>query len=185
MSKRISEQYFDAVGELAGGDGRFYRITDEGESPLVAVVAYDDVPEDGHTTAFSFGLSSAVHPEWVHSRPELLISVKSKDPAWGLCMGEIVRNYRQESLFSYGTILHFRQRVAEESPMTSFLIFASTLLDPEDNQLSLSDRKIVLSQMYPIHEDEAQVVREVGVEKFFWKMDIDFYDVQRPSVRRG
>ncbi|HZH15259.1 MAG TPA: suppressor of fused domain protein [Archangium sp.] len=185
MSRKISEQYFAAVDELTGIDGRFYRITDSDESLLVAVAAYDDVPEDGYTTAFSFGLSDAVHPEWVNGRPELLISVRSKDHAWGLCMGEIVRNYRQESLFSYGTILHFRQRVADESPMTSFLIFASTLLDPEDIQLSLPDRKINLVQMYPIHEDEAEVVRQVGVEKFFWELGIDFDDVQRPSVRRA
>jgi len=182
MSKS-SEEYLSTVDALTGSQGRYFRITDEGESLLVAVVSYDDVPENGHITSFSYGLSSAAQPEWKHSRPELIISVKSSDNAWAFCMGEIIRGYRTETSFSYGTILNFRQSISDESGLTSFLVFACTLLDKEDLKISLPDRIVHFSQMYPIYESEVPMIDRLGVEKFFWDMGIDFYDVRRQPLR--
>jgi hypothetical protein len=180
MSSR--KEYFDALEELTGAEGRFYRITDEDESPPVYVVLYDELPEPDHITAFSYGLSDAVHPEWKHSKPELMISLKSKDDSWALCMGEIIRNSAQDSLFSYGTVLHFREQIADESAMTSFLIFANSLLDAGQEKFTLPDRTIKLSQLYPIHEQEAEIIRRIGPEKFFFELGLDFYDVKRPPA---
>jgi len=176
---RDSAAYFDAIDAIAGGTGHFYRITERDESRVVAVVAYDDVPESGHCTAFSYGLSSAEHSEWLNGRPELLISVGSTDHAWGLCMGEIIRANRDSMLFSQGTVLHFRQEVSAESKMTSFLVHVCTLLDGTDAKLSLPSREVNFSQLYPIHECEAAVIAQTGVDRFFWELGIDFYDVRR------
>src|SRR6266849_6280104 len=121
--RKSSELYLAAVDNLAGGHGKTYEITDAGEANPVLVVVYDGVPEEKVTTGFSFGLSSAHHPEWRFSKPELMISVKSSDHAWPLCMGEIVRNCRDDFLFEYGSVLEFGERVEDDCPMTSFLVF--------------------------------------------------------------
>jgi hypothetical protein len=132
MRRRNEERYIAALDELAGGSPRqIYEINDRDEIPPVRAISYNNFPEDGHCTGFTFGLSNANRPEWVHSKPELMISVKSVDPAWVVCAGEIVRNYRHSTSFSYGTVLDFRQRVVDSCPMTSFLVFACTMLDPE------------------------------------------------------
>jgi hypothetical protein len=183
MKRSLSEEYFSIADNLAGRGGTYYPITERGEPSVVAVGVYDDVPEPGHVTGFSFGLSGANHREWIDSRPELIISVKSIDHAWALCMGEIVKNYREESLFSYGTILHFREIVADDSRMTSFLIFECTLLKGEQHRVVLPDRTINWSQMYPVYESEAAIVRQVGAERFFWELGVDFYDVHRQPVQ--
>src|SRR5689334_11994267 len=118
MRKRIEEQYLTALDDLAGGKPRdIYEITDRDEIPSVLAIAYSNVPETGCTTGFTFGLSSANRPEWIHSRPELMISVKSADPAWVICAGEIVRNHRHDISFSHGTILDFKQQIVDSCPM--------------------------------------------------------------------
>jgi hypothetical protein len=184
--KRSEEQYQALLDDLTGTNcRRVYTITDHSDTPRVLAIAYTDVPEAGYSTGFTFGLSSANRPEWLNSKPELMISVRSRDHAWTICMGEIVRNYRYENSFSYGTILHFRQRVVDTCPMTSFLLFACTMLDAEQQRIRLEDRLVNISQLYPIYEDEAALILEIGVEKFFWELGIQFEDVGRPPVLRN
>jgi Suppressor of fused protein (SUFU) len=162
-----------------------YTISDRNDILPVLAIAYTDVPEDGDSTGFTFGLSSANHPEWINSKPELMISVRSRDHAWTICMGEIVQNSRYESTFSYGAILHFRQRVVDTCPMTSFLLFACTMLDAEQQRICLEDRVVNISQLYPIYEDEVPLILEIGVEKFFWELGIQFEELGRPPVLRN
>jgi hypothetical protein len=178
----VSDLYFEAVDALAGGIGTRYEVSEPKEVSPVLVAIYSDVPETGHTTSFTFGLSSADHPEWVQGRPELIVSVKSLDHSWGLCIGDIVRNHRSKDLFSQGTMLHFRQRIADDSRMTSFLVYACTLLDQTDQRIVLPDRVVGLSQAYPIYEEEAELVKRMGVRSFFWDLGVDFYDVTRRST---
>jgi hypothetical protein len=182
MSKSSAE-YLAAIDDLAGGNGRVYEVTDLGEVSPVLVAAYDHVPDAGHMTAFTFGLSNAKHPEWTHGKPELMISVRSIDHAWALCMGEIVKNNRDYTLFEYGSILHFRERIIDNCPLTSFLVFVNSLLNESQQTLRLSDRKVNIGQLYPIYESEARVVRDIGVERFFWELGIDFSNLSRESVR--
>jgi len=173
------DEYLAWIDDLAGGGGRVYDLTDRDEGASVLVNAYDHVPHAGHMTAFSFGLSSAIHREWTHGRPELMISVKSMDHAWALCMGEIIKNKRDSTLFEYGTVLHFGERIVAGCALTSFFVFASTLLDEAQRTLELSDRRINIAQMYPMYPSEAQLLRDIGAERFFWDLGIDFSDLTR------
>jgi len=175
-----SKQYFAFLDELAGERARTYEMTAPSEANPVFVAVYNNIPDDGHITAFTFGLSSVVHPDWNNSRPELMISVRSNDDAWALCMGEIISAYRGTIPFSYGSILHFRQRIVDDCPMTSFLVFASSLLSAAQQTISLPDRLISISQIYPIYEEESALIHQVGVERFFWEFDINFSDLSRP-----
>lgn len=176
-SRDIKGQYFDYVEDIAGEGGKFFKIGDNGEAVLVA--AYKDVPESGCLTAFSFGLSDAVHPEWVESRPELVISVNSDDYAWALAMGEIIKNGRGKSLFSYGSILNFGTPISEESSMSAFFVFVCNVLEEDDLKIQLTDRVVNLSQIYPIYQAEIPLIKKIGVEKFFTGFDIDFFNVRR------
>jgi hypothetical protein len=173
------ETYVKHIEDICGTAGRYFRITDEYESSSICVVSYPNVPEEGCTTAFSFGLSSVPHEEWRNSRPELVISVNSLDTAWPLAMGELIRNGRDQCLFSYGMILNFGQKIVEESEMTCFLVFACTVVEDSDSVVELEDRKVHFSQLYPIHHSETGLIKDVGVERFFFDLGIDFFDVKR------
>ncbi len=173
------EPYIKHLESICGEAGRFFRITDESEQPQISIVSYANIPERGCTTAFSIGLSSIANPAWVNSRPELVISVNSLDTSWPLAMGEIIRNGREHCHFSYGLILNFGQPISDESPMSNFLVYACTVLDEADLSISLSDRKIHLSQIYPIHQSEIATIKDVGPERFVHHLGIDLFDVKR------
>ena len=173
------EPYLQHIEGICGEGGKFYKITDEGGVPPISVVAFADVPDQGCTTAFSFGLSSIAHREWVNSRPELVISVNSLDSSWPLAMGELIRNGRDRCLFSYGMMLNFGQPVSDESLMSCFLVYACSVLDEGDISVQLPDRKVQLSQLYPIFESEMAIIKEVGVQKFVHHLGIDLFDVKR------
>ncbi|WP_367871859.1 suppressor of fused domain protein [Luteolibacter sp. Populi] len=180
MKKRI-EQYIEHIEDICGGEGRFFKITDEGENPPITVVAYDDVPEPGCVTAFSYGLSLPSHPKWIHSRPELVISVDSHDVSWPLALGEVIRTGRNKSAFIYGSIIHFGCRVSDESTMDSFLVYACTVLDEKDQKLILHDQPIQLAQLYPIYSSEADVIEHVGPHRFLLELGEKVFDPRRAA----
>ena len=63
--------------------------------------------------------------------------------------------------------------------MTSFLVFASSLLLGDDAKMTLPDRIIHFAQLYPIHQSEIEIIHRVGAEHFFFNSGIDFTDVKR------
>lgn len=183
MKRKTEQEYFEVLDELTGGTRQAYEITNPDEIPTVLVAAYDDIPEPGELTGFTWGLSSVQNQEWTDTRPELMISVRSKDHAWVLAMGDIVRGQRGAQTFTYGSVIRFGEQISKESEMTAFLVFATNLLDASQQRIELPDRVINISQLYPIYEKEAAVIKKLGVEKFFWELGIEFSDVGRPAAR--
>ena len=168
--------FFDHVESIAGKAGVFFPID---ENPKIVVAQYQDVPESGCLTAFSFGLSVAGHKEWRNGRPELMISMDSGDSAWALAMGEAIRNGWSNCLFSHGNILNFGQKISDESDMSAFLVYACSVLDSSDVRVDVGEWSINISQLYPIHSLEIPLIKKIGAEKFFNDFDIDFFDPRR------
>jgi hypothetical protein len=103
---------------------------------------------------FSFGLSSMNHPEWINSKPELIVAVDSCDDNWGLVMGEIIAKSGKECLFEYGDLFHWPNPISKESFMNSYFLYTDSLIEERDFCIALSDRRIHFSEMYPIYEEE-------------------------------
>jgi len=179
-------EYFRHLDDLTGGaEPRCFPIRTLRPEAEVIVSVFQDIPEPKHSTAFTFGLSNLRKPKWVGGRPEVIVSVKSTDTSWALAVGEIVGRLRETALFEIGTVFNFEDRISGESEMTHFLLMPNSLLVPSEARLELSDRVINLVQMYPIFRDEAELIRKVGPEEFFFRRDIDFFDVRRKSIGRG
>lgn len=177
------EAYLDHVDSLVGAKGTYSRITEEHERPHVWVVSYRDVPDPGSLTAFTYGLSSIDHPDWKEGRPELLINVDSSSRDWAIAAGSLAKRYRGLCPFSYGNTLRFGERISADSQMSAFFVFAPSVVDADQAQVVLPDRKINLVQVYPIYEEEIRLVEREGVGRFFATEGIDFADVQR--MNRG
>jgi hypothetical protein len=62
--------------------------------------------------------------------------------------------------------------------MTAFLIFAPSVLDETERQLILRDRVINFAQLYPIYEEEIEVIERAGMDGWF-SGDYDPYSVTR------
>ncbi len=63
--------------------------------------------------------------------------------------------------------------------MSAFFLFWPTILEKDQLQLQLSDRKINFAQAYPIFESEGDLIAKIGAEKFFMTEDLEFADIKR------
>jgi hypothetical protein len=180
------ERYLAHLDRISGGiEPRFIPIDSSrpGQKGITAIV-YEDVPEPGHLTGLTYGLSLSEHPEWRHGKPELLISVDSSDDLWALAVADVAENLRGRAAFSYGETINFGEPISPESEMSAFVVFAPAVLDREDFlDIDVGDELPVhIAGVYPIHQQERLWILEHGLEAF-WKSDWDRYDVRRaPAV---
>lgn len=151
--------------------------------PRIATFVYSDVPEAGHTTGITYGLSEYDNPAWVSGRPELVVSVNSADEDWGRAAGFAAARFQTESSFSYGDTLDFGQPIAADSQMQAFVLFAPAILDPADYaNITLDYYKVNLVGMYPIYKEEIATISRMGLEKFMKHANYDMYSVSRPII---
>lgn len=177
-SETSIEQYLDFLDEITGMEGDRYLITEENERPPVWSFAFTGFVDEDNLTAFTYGLSSVEHARWKHGKPELLISVDSVDKAWAFAAGFLVKKLRGTHPFTYGSLIRFGKRITVDSPMTAFLVFAPGVLSEGERQLKLADRVINFTQLYPIYEEEIEVIERAGIERWF-SGDYDPYSVTR------
>ena len=173
--------YLRWLDEMTDTEPSHHLITTPDQQPPLWAMAYRDIPEPGSLTGFTYGLSSAEHPDWKLGYPELMISLDSNDIEWVLAVGYLAKAYRGISPFSYGTIHRFGEQVSAESEMKAFVVFAPSLLAQADAHIELPDRTINLVQMYPIYESEIEMIKFEGVGKFFDKVG-DVHDPKRKPV---
>jgi hypothetical protein len=183
--KSRAERYLEHLDELSGGsEPRFLRI--ESSHPglkSVTVITYVDLPEPGHLTAITYGLSLADHPDWRQGKPELCISVQSTDVDWAMAMGFLAERLRGQCPFTYGNTVDLGEPVTPDTAMTAFVVFAPISLEREDaTDIDVGDDlPINIKGLYPVHESERQYIRANGLEPF-WHLDWDPYDTRRAAV---
>lgn len=182
------ENYLAHLDRLSGDvEPRFLPVASTKENLKgVTVIAYRDLP-DGLTTALTYGLSLAEHPDWTFGRPELCLSVGSDDDRWAWAAGYLAENLRGSCPFTYGDTVDFGERISPYSEMTAFVVFAPAVIDRTDRRVDVSapghegHDVIEIAGLYPIHETERQYIRAHGLERF-WELDWDAYDVGRRPV---
>ena len=173
----IFAEYLREISSYFESPPVIYNITQE-----VRVIAFKDQPEVGWTFYFSFGLSSVNHPEWINSKPELIVAVESYDSSWGITMGEIIALSCQENLFQYGDLFYWDMPISQESKMDSYFLYANSWIDEKDAYIRLSDRYIHFSEMYPIYEEEKKIIHAIGPTKFFLLNEWDRFNVKRKML---
>ncbi len=151
--------------------------------PPVFVFVYRDTPEKGMITGVTYGLSTYPHPEWVNSRPEMIISVESDDEMWAWNAAYFCAEFRGEKRFSYGDVFTTDSSLTDDTKMDGLLIFAQSILDPEVQSVQLNDYKVHLSQFYPIYSSELDVYNQIGLERFWKHEGFGMYDPKRPPIQ--
>lgn len=179
------ERFLAHLDGLSGGaEPRFLPVTSTKPGlPRVMVMHYAGLPEPDMSTAVTYGLSLADHPEWHAGRPELTITVASEDDHWGLAVGFLAEQLRGDCPFSYGDTINFGEQIAPESQMTAFAVFAPATLAPEDyTGIDVGDRlPISIAGCYPIFDVEREYIHQHGL-RAFWELEWDPYNVRRPPA---
>ena len=153
--------------------------------PRVTSIIYKDIPEKGMVTGITYGLSLENHPDWKFGRPELIITVDSKDISWAQVAGYLANSLRGDCPFSYSNTINFREKISDESEMDAFLVFAPSILDKKD-YLNIDiglDYKINIAGLYPIYASEMEYIEKNGLEKFWKHPDFDMYNVNRKRIK--
>jgi len=164
-------EFFPIESQLAG-------------APQLACMVYRDIPEAGHVTGVTYGLSEVAHPSWSSARPELMISVLSTDLAWPLAVAELANLLRGKCPFGYGDVIDYGEKISEESEMSAFLVFTPSILAP-DAALGIDvggAQPLNLMGTYPIYDGERAALAELGLERFWKHPNFDRYDVRRAAV---
>jgi Suppressor of fused protein (SUFU) len=185
--KSRAERFLDRIAELAGGrEPHIHAVPDtrpEVHLPQVFAFAFQDTPEPGLITGFTFGLSQARHPDWRLGRPELAITVESNDVGWPIAIGLMAERLRGECPFSYGNTINIGEPITDETRMTAFVVFGPAF--PVENDASRidvgDDLPIFLTGCYPIHQSEMDFITRRGLEAF-WNLEWDPMDVRRGPV---
>ena len=179
-------QYLKHLEGIFNVKPEFYREEDNGEDlPAVSSIIYQQIPEPGMITGFTYGLSLANHPAWEHGRPELTLTVRSEEAGWGAVAGYLANGLRGNCPFSYGNTIRFGQKIAPDSDMDAFLVFAPSIFEqPSDYQhIDIgAPWKISIAALYPIYDSEVDLIDKFGLEKFWHHEGFDMYDVTRKPI---
>ncbi|WP_417873875.1 suppressor of fused domain protein [Xanthomarina gelatinilytica] len=151
----------------------------------VTSIVYKDIPEKGMITGITYGLSLGNHPDWKLGRPELIITVDSKDSSWAQVAGYLANSLRGNCPFSYSNTINFREKISDESEMDAFLVFAPSILDKKDfANIDIGlNYKINIAGLYPIYASEMEYIDKNGLEKFWKHPNFDMYNVNRKRIK--
>lgn len=150
--------------------------------PDVFVFVYRNWPDAGLLTGFTLGLSAVVHPDWKLGRPELMISVESRDEAWTFAIGYMAERLRGKCPFCYGNTINFHANVSKESKLDAFLIFAPPFLTKEQMTVQFQDFRCNIAGMYPMFSSEFARYEELGLERFWELPSWDPFNVKRKPI---
>lgn len=153
--------------------------------PGVTSIVYKDIPKKGMITGITYGLSLGNHPDWKFGRPELIITVDSKDVSWAQVVGYLANSLRGDCPFSYSNTINVREQISDESEMDAFLVFAPSILDKKDfSNIDIGlNYKINIAGLYPIYASEMEYIEKNGLEKFWKHPNFDMYNVNRKRIK--
>lgn len=183
-------RYLECLREATGVDPVIQEVSPRDQAAgQVLAIAYMDVPERGHLTGFTYGLSLSNHPDWMLSRRELTITVRSDDYSWASVPAKAVGALRGIAGFNPGKVIGYMARFVEGSGMSSLLLAeparnwgaGSFDLAPDGSELEENDL-VEFVGAYPVHISEREFIQEEGFDAF-WRLKWDRYDPSRlPAV---
>lgn len=178
-----AEIFLNRVERYFGAEPQFYKGIPAKDNLIPpAVMVFKNFPEYGFTTCVTYGLSFSDHPDWkMKRRPELVMTVNSRNIIWATTLADLVSEMRGQFPFSYGQTIMCPEKITEKSAMDGFLIFAPPFLT-KDQYLDIDigvDYKICLTGAYPVTRNEVELLNRDGLEKFWKKDGFDCFDVYR------
>ena len=157
--------------------------SEDPQLPDVAVLVYENWPQPGFITAFTYGLSLVNHPDWKLGRGELMISMESLLHAWPYAIGAIVSRLRGSCPFSYGNTIKYGGAISEESDMDAFLVFAPPHLDRNQKVVRLTEYDCFIGGLYPLYGSELTLYEQIGLEAFWHHPGWDPLNPRREVMR--
>lgn len=178
-----AELFIQHLGNTFGDEDVIHKADAEDGGQPVFVFVYKNLPEDGMITGVTYGLSALPFKPWKYSRPEMIVSVQSLNLNWPIAAGIFAGSFRGQKVFQYGDVFTTDDPLASDSKMDGFLVFAQSILEPEQATVQLNDYRINFSQFYPIYRSEIPIYEKIGLEAFLHHPGFDMYDISRKPIK--
>jgi hypothetical protein len=184
MNLSRSELFVQYLTHTIGDYTNLYGIESEDDAMgLVLAITYQNYPEKGLLTAFTYGLSEATHPEWKTEKPELSITVESSDEQWGVAIANLVEWYRKDDSFLPGSLFQLGKPVSGESAMDSFLVFNLAIgKENEFQKIEMNGTKISIYGVHPLYHSEVELIKKIGIRKLMQLKEYRLFSVTRPDL---
>ncbi len=179
----LSEKYIQYLVSTIGGYHDLAGIESDHYSGMVLVISFQDYPEKGLLTGFTYGLSAVSHSEWQDSKPELTITVASADLHWTHAIGYLAEWHRPTHPFLPGSLFQYGKAIAPDSGMDSFLVFNPAIGQGDEfRQIDLGTEKVHLQGVFPLYHPEVALIQKVGIRKFTGLREYAPFSVARPDL---
>ena len=174
------EKYFDHLNKIFKVEPSYFKHSKNKEHPPFYSLTYKNIPSIGMVTGITCGISVAARSARNGLGIELMISVDTEDDIWVLALSDIGLQ-RRGQFFHVGETINFGEKISQESEMTSFLVWHQNIIKENYETVCFKDTHIKILQLFPIHDDERQLIQKHGPEWLF-KLVNDPFDVRRKSV---
>lgn len=184
------DQVFGKAPEVhvVEGDGN-----DQGD---VLSIIYRDYPESGYLTAITYGLSERpagqvatkpTHGQGLASdaqrKVELVLCLRSENTDFPLVLAEVASQLKTSCQFVYGDVLDCGNPISDQTSMTGYVLFAPSVLDPSQWQVSFgSEDQVELVGAYPVFDGEAEFMQRHGLQAWFRDPRFEMYSTGRMPV---
>ena len=172
--------FLDWADAAADGMEAQYGTFDERGDPAMTSIWYRDRPSPGWGVGLTYGMSVLAE-----SRFELMIVVRSRDPAWSWALGHFVDMHRDSiGDLRLGDTINWHKPIARHTKMSAFFIGPAVLAPDAGGIVHLAeDDHVQLVQAIPIYEAELPLVRELGAASFGRLVGDRIVDPRRDPVR--
>jgi hypothetical protein len=180
-----ADDYFAAVERLVGRpEDRIKQVSNEADDgmPPACGLLYDDWPRAGVLTTFTLGAGLGLHVEAFDAHVELVVSLSTADPHWGLAAVYLTERCRNHLELLPGTTLNMGEPLSDESSMTGFIITKPHHWDAPP-RLELSDRSVVILEAHPAYASELDLAAMGCRDEIELALTGPTYDPRRSAVR--
>jgi hypothetical protein len=179
LPKLSGSEWLLALEDRIGKEADDIQPIEIEDKPKIHVFGFADTPEPGLWTWITSGLAHARHPDWTEGVPELIVTVASDDPGWGLLAGYFAAAGYGDQTFSYGEVLMMDEPFCDGSAIRAGFLFAPLFDDPDAAVFPFADLTVRLTGFYPIHDEELALFDEIGLERFWKRAGWEPFDVMR------
>ena len=99
-----------------------------------------------------------------------------------LTAGYIASAFFGEKKFEYGDLFRLDDPFSDGNAMRTYFVFAPSFMDADDSLIDVGGRVVHFKGVYPMYDEELEVYKQAGLERFLKSEGFDLYDTQRPKV---
>jgi hypothetical protein len=181
MEYNFEQAWLQALEQRFGVEAKIAQVALDNR-PRMLIYYFQDFPEKDMLTAVTAGLSNASHEAWRNGKPELSITLKTKDTGWGSAAAYLAQSFYNDSSFHYQASFKLDQPMSKDSAMNACFVYRPQFMNDEQIKFELPDRTIFLAGLFPMYDEEVAMYETKGLQAFWNTPGFHPYDPTRASI---